>query len=333
MITGNIGAVDPDGDRLTYKLIAGPQYGTVVIDPLTGNFTYTPTSYFAQRGGAVGFTVRVSDHRPHLLSFLFSPDRGSPTARIAVNVEPLSDPASSPPLEAFEVEKVIEFDLPDGVKVTGADLSPDGEHLILEVEVADGSTQIAVTNLDGADYQCISCGLVPKRHQSQGALRQPENLVRKHQRAAIRRRSARGSRSHHLHGAGVRGIDPRLSEPHRQEGEVPIRSRPVGAAARAESRGQARPVRRVRDVDREHDFQRPADEHRQAGRHRRRIQTRRATDLQSAVVRGHRLRHGLRQRHAILRGGKLARGRAISEVPDHHHRPELRHLPAGHRHR
>ncbi|WP_275571739.1 hypothetical protein [Mycolicibacterium vanbaalenii] len=161
VITGNIGAVDPDGDRLTYKLIAGPQYGTVVIDPLTGNFTYTPTSYFAQRGGAVGFTVRVSDHRPHLLSFLFSPDRGSPTARIAVNVEPLSDPASTPPLEAFEVEKVIEFDLPDGVKVTGADLSPDGEHLILEVEVADGSTQIAVTNLDGADYQCISCGLVP----------------------------------------------------------------------------------------------------------------------------------------------------------------------------
>lgn len=161
VITGNIGAVDPDGDPLTYKLIAGPQYGTVVIDPLTGNFTYTPTSHFAQTGGAVGFTVRVSDHRAHLLSFLFSPDRGSPTARIAVDVAPLSDPASSPPLEAFEVEKVIEFDLPDGVKVTGADLSPDGEHLILEVEVADGSTQIAVTNLDGADYHCISCGLVP----------------------------------------------------------------------------------------------------------------------------------------------------------------------------
>ncbi len=161
VVTGNIGAADPDGDQLSYKLIAGSQYGTVVIDQLTGDFTFTPTSAFARAGGATAFTVRVSDGRFHLLSYLFSPDRGAPIARIAVPVVSVADPASTPALEAFEVEKVIEFDLPDGVKVTGADLSPDGEHLILEVEVADGSSHIAVTNLDGGDYQCLSCGLVP----------------------------------------------------------------------------------------------------------------------------------------------------------------------------
>lgn len=161
VITGNIGAVDPDGDPLTYKLIAASQYGTVVIDQLTGDFTFTPTSAFARAGGTTAFTVRVSDNRFHLMSYLFSPDRGSPIARIAVPVVSVAEPGSSPALEAFEVEKVIEFDLPDGVKVTGADLSPDGEHIILEVEFADGSSQIAVTNLDGGEYQCLSCGVVP----------------------------------------------------------------------------------------------------------------------------------------------------------------------------
>lgn len=159
VITGNVGAVDPDGDGLTYTLVGGPKSGTVVIDEL-GNFTFTPTPFFVRSGGTDAFSVRVSDNRFHLLSRLFSPDHGTPTARIGVTVVPIPATASLPPLETFEVEKVIEFDLPDGVTVTGADLSPDGEHLILEVKV-DDSTHIAVTNLDGGDYQCLSCGLVP----------------------------------------------------------------------------------------------------------------------------------------------------------------------------
>ncbi len=65
---------------------------------------------------------------------------------------------SSPALEPFQIDKVIDFDLPDGVSAHGADLSPDSEHLIVEVEV-DGKTQIAVTDLDGDDYRCISCGI------------------------------------------------------------------------------------------------------------------------------------------------------------------------------
>ncbi|WP_323055641.1 Ig-like domain-containing protein [Mycobacterium pinniadriaticum] len=159
VITGNIGAGDPDRDRLTYTVVADPKYGTVDIDQLTGDFTFTPSALFAQFGGADAFTVKVSDGRFHLLSFLFSRDRGTPRARIAVPVTSLPDASPSSPLETFKVEKVIDFDVPEGVVVTGADLTPDGEHLLLEVKI-DGKTQIAVSNLDGGDYQCISCGVV-----------------------------------------------------------------------------------------------------------------------------------------------------------------------------
>lgn len=160
VITGTIGAVDPEGDRLAYTVVANPKYGTVEIDQLTGEFTYTPISSFAQLGGVDAFNVRVSDGRLHPLSYLFTGAPATPRARIAFSVMPLSDPGPSPALEPFQVEKVIEFDVPDGVVVTGADLSPDAQHLIVEVKV-DGNTHIAVTNLDGGEYQCLTCGLVP----------------------------------------------------------------------------------------------------------------------------------------------------------------------------
>ncbi len=51
VITGNIGAVDPEGDKLTYTVLAGPGSGTLVVDELTGEFTFTPNETFAQSGG------------------------------------------------------------------------------------------------------------------------------------------------------------------------------------------------------------------------------------------------------------------------------------------
>ncbi|WP_179466435.1 Ig-like domain-containing protein [Mycolicibacterium vinylchloridicum] len=159
VITGNIGALDPDRDRLSYTVIANPKYGSVAIDQLTGEFTFTPTELFAEFGGTDAFTVKVSDGRFHPLSVMFSPDRGTPTSRLPVAVAPLPGASPSSPLETFKVDKEIEFDVPDGVVVTGADLTPDGEHLLLEVKI-NGKTQIAVSNLDGGDYQCISCGVV-----------------------------------------------------------------------------------------------------------------------------------------------------------------------------
>ncbi len=61
LITGNIGAVDPDDDPLTYTVIGRPlNGGTVEIDE-DGNFTYRPVNAMAAVGGTDQFTVVVND--------------------------------------------------------------------------------------------------------------------------------------------------------------------------------------------------------------------------------------------------------------------------------
>jgi beta-galactosidase len=61
LITGNVGAVDPDGDPLTYTVIGRPlNGGTVAIDE-HGNFTYRPMNAMAAVGGTDSFTVVVNE--------------------------------------------------------------------------------------------------------------------------------------------------------------------------------------------------------------------------------------------------------------------------------
>ena len=57
-ITGQLVATDTDGDRLTYKLLDGPDKGTVTINATTGVFVYTPS-----RNGTGGdsFTYTAND--------------------------------------------------------------------------------------------------------------------------------------------------------------------------------------------------------------------------------------------------------------------------------
>jgi beta-galactosidase len=61
VITGNIGAVDPDGDALTYSVIGRPLNGGVVDIDDDGNFTYRPMNAMAAVGGTDSFTVVVDD--------------------------------------------------------------------------------------------------------------------------------------------------------------------------------------------------------------------------------------------------------------------------------
>jgi beta-galactosidase len=104
LITGNLGAVDPDDDPLTYTVIGRPHNGgTLEIDD-DGNFTYRPMNAMAAVGGTDSFTVVVSDetaglhvHGPlGLLKFVpilgnfINPGGGDAVAQtITVNVDPV----------------------------------------------------------------------------------------------------------------------------------------------------------------------------------------------------------------------------------------------------
>ncbi len=79
-ITGTLGAVDPDGDALTYKVTGTPQYGSAVVNG-DGSYTYTPATGFA---GNDSFVVAVTDTGFHInLLDLFRP--ASTSASVAVS--------------------------------------------------------------------------------------------------------------------------------------------------------------------------------------------------------------------------------------------------------
>ena len=60
-VTGSLGAVDPEGDRLVYTVVGTPSLGRVTIDQATGDFTYTPVVDVVSYGGTDAFTVSISD--------------------------------------------------------------------------------------------------------------------------------------------------------------------------------------------------------------------------------------------------------------------------------
>ncbi len=61
-ITGDVGAVDPEGDRLVYKVTRQAQYGYVEVNP-DGTYTYTPNDDFR---GVDSFVVSATDVGPHI---------------------------------------------------------------------------------------------------------------------------------------------------------------------------------------------------------------------------------------------------------------------------
>ncbi len=58
-VTGSVGAVDPDGDALSYGVGAGPAHGRLVLEA-DGRFTYRPDDNYA---GTDSFRIDVSDGR------------------------------------------------------------------------------------------------------------------------------------------------------------------------------------------------------------------------------------------------------------------------------
>lgn len=117
IVTGTIGAVDPEGDRVTYKLLTQPAGGKVSIDPETGAYTYTPTSFNAY-GEIDQFTVELADTGPHLHLLRAAV---SPEVTVAVNVAPSATLIEFPELDSATSSLAVRVDpkqaAADGIRV------------------------------------------------------------------------------------------------------------------------------------------------------------------------------------------------------------------------
>ena len=113
VVTGQLGAVDPDSPRLTFTVTGDPAHGSAEVNP-DGSWTYTPEPSAAVTGIVDSFRVTVSDAASgfaihglagllHLLSFGLLGTRGdSSTSTVAVTVT-ATGPANNPPTGTFAV--------------------------------------------------------------------------------------------------------------------------------------------------------------------------------------------------------------------------------------
>lgn len=216
----------------------------------------------------------------------------SPTAASTPDTD-----ASSPALETFRVQKVIDFDLPAGVVAGSADLSPDAEHLLLEVEI-DGQTQIAVTDLEGRNYQCVSCGATGNATKAL-ALQDNKRIwfadTSGQQSGEDPSSGGTGTINYAVLECGPSIYD--CQQRSVKKVKFPSDRRNLPAQNRE---AKPRPVRRVRHLERGVGHRRHPHEYRRPRYRRGRIRADRTTGVQPAVVEEIRLRHRPGERHALL---------------------------------
>lgn len=133
-LAGQIVGDDEDGDNLTYAVGTGPEHGNLILDPDTGEFTYTPDP--APAGGPAWrqdeFTVLVSDNTsPHI--HLFS-DTGH-TYEVTVKVPgPQPIPPPPPPGSTTITGQITGVTNPSGGPVEYVVQTPPGSGEHLEVD-------------------------------------------------------------------------------------------------------------------------------------------------------------------------------------------------------
>ncbi|MGM8227656.1 retention module-containing protein [Cellvibrio sp. ARAG 10.3] len=120
-VTGQISATDVDGDTLNFTTTTAPQNGVVVLNPSTGEFTYTPDSH---HNGSDSFIVTISDG-----------NGGTTTSTVTIGVMPVNDaPVVAP--------------------VTLADINEDGSIVITQADLLAGAS-----DLDGDALTAINLSL------------------------------------------------------------------------------------------------------------------------------------------------------------------------------
>jgi len=138
-VDGQVTATDKDGDPLTYTVEDAdkPSHGQVVIDPATGQYTYTPDPDF---NGTDRFTVTVDDGRGGIV-----------TVEVEVTVRPVND---APRLAADE-DEVKESGVVDGGNTAEpGTVQANGNVLVNDTDVEGDA--LAVTRIQhGANTETV----------------------------------------------------------------------------------------------------------------------------------------------------------------------------------
>ena len=149
-VSGQIVATDVDGDKLSYVIQSGVAHGSILLNTVTGAYTYTPNKDF---NGTDSFTIRVYD-----------PKGGYADSVVTVKVNPVNDaPTSGPQFLTTDEDTPI-----DG-RVTARDV--DGDTLTYSVANGNGPQHgTVVMNADGTyTYQPARTSTAPTRSPSPSA--------------------------------------------------------------------------------------------------------------------------------------------------------------------
>ncbi|HUQ09789.1 MAG TPA: M64 family metallopeptidase [Steroidobacteraceae bacterium] len=130
-LTGTLSAQDAEGDPMSFGVTQTPLNGTVVVEPTTGQFTYTPRADFS---GSDGFSFSAADRRlvsaparvtiqvssindPPVIQVLKSPGAGESGKTVSATLQ-VSDPETR--VASYEVT------FADGSTVPGLSMRPEG---------------------------------------------------------------------------------------------------------------------------------------------------------------------------------------------------------------
>lgn len=165
-VSGQLVAVDPEGKKLSFALVAGPAEGRLVFDHKTATFSYTPTA--AQRvlagvptgAGSATFTVTVSDGvkaniRTEVVEVPIAPTQVAEINKITTGVGAAWVAVTNTRawVTNYDARTVSVIDTISGVKIADIELdtapawvavTPDGK----KVYVVDDSTSV-ITVIDG----------------------------------------------------------------------------------------------------------------------------------------------------------------------------------------
>ncbi|MDO8342649.1 MAG: retention module-containing protein, partial [Cellvibrio sp.] len=119
-VTGQIIADDIEDDVMTFSIATPPANGVLVLDPVTGQFTFTPNANY---NGTDGFVVTVTDSRGN-----------STNTSITLNIAPVNDAPTT-----NDINLTTDEDVPVNGQVVAQDIENDTLSYVVSGQPANGT--------------------------------------------------------------------------------------------------------------------------------------------------------------------------------------------------